>query len=69
MKKTKKQYIINEENDTGAEHAKLVLSILAQSPDKTLNEVINATVPKEFRANLYDSFCDLVKDIESDYLI
>ena len=38
--KTDKDYQINEENDTGEEHAKLVLSRLVQNPDKTVNEII-----------------------------
>ena len=46
--KTENDYIINEENDTGEEHAKLVMSRLYQNPDMSLNEIIKQTVPEEF---------------------
>lgn len=39
--KTNKDYQINEENDTGDEHAKLVLSRVIQNPDKTINEILD----------------------------
>lgn len=39
--KTDKDYQINEENDTGDEHAKLALSRVIQNPDKTINEILD----------------------------
>ncbi len=39
--KTNKDYQINEENDTGDEHAKLALSRVIQNPDKTINEILD----------------------------
>ena len=39
--KTDKDYEINEENDTGDEHAKLILSRVVQNPDKTINEILD----------------------------
>lgn len=50
--KTDKDYQINEENDTGEEHAKLVLSRLVQNPDKTVNEIIKDVVPTEINEML-----------------
>lgn len=54
--KTDKDYQINEENDTGEELAKLVLSRLVQNPDKTVNEIIKDTVPSGFEAMLRYAF-------------
>jgi len=54
--KTDKDYQINEENDTGEEHAKLVLSRLVQNPDKTVNEIIKDTVPSDFEEMLRYAF-------------
>ena len=39
--KTNKDNQINEENDTGDEHAKLALSRVIQNPDKTINEILD----------------------------
>ena len=39
--KTDKDYQINEENDTGDEHAKLILSRVVQNPDKTIDEILD----------------------------
>jgi hypothetical protein len=50
--KTDKDYQINEENDTGEEHAKLVLSRLVQNPDKSVNEIIKDVVPTEINEML-----------------
>ena len=54
--KTDKDYQINEENDTGEEHAKLVLSRLVQNPDKTVNEIIRDIVPNHFDEMLRYAF-------------
>ena len=54
--KTDKDYQINEENDTGEEHAKLVLSRLVQNPDKTVNEIIRDVVPNHFNKMLRYAF-------------
>lgn len=54
--KTDKDYQINEENDTGEEHAKLVLSRLVQNPLMSVYEVTKETVPKEIRGMLFESF-------------
>jgi len=53
---TNKDYQINEENDTGEEHAKLVLSKLVQNPNKSVNEIIKDVVPNEFNEMLLYSF-------------
>ena len=54
--RTNKDYQIKEENDTGEEHAKLVLSRLAQNPDKTVNEIIRDVVPNEINKMLRYAF-------------
>lgn len=54
--RTNKDYQIKEENDTGEEHAKLVLSRLVQNPDKTVNEIIKDVVPSDFNKMLLYAF-------------
>ena len=54
--RTNKDYQIKEENDTGEEHAKLVLSRLVQNPDKTVNEIIRDVVPNHFNKTLRYAF-------------
>jgi len=54
--RTNKDYQIKEENDTGEEHAKLVLSRLVQNPDKTVNEIIKDVVPSDFNKMLLYTF-------------
>ena len=66
--RTNKDYQIKEENDTGEEHAKLVLSRLVQNPDKTVNEIIKDIVPNHFGEMLHYSFNrfineNLIRDI------
>jgi len=60
--KTDKDYQINEENDTGEEHAKLVLSRLVQNPDKTVNEIIKDVVPNEINEMLHYAFNRFVNE-------
>jgi len=60
--KTDKDYQINEENDTGEEHAKLVLSRLVQNPDKTVNEIIKDVVPNEINEMLRYAFNRFVNE-------
>ena len=61
--KIDRDYQIKEENDTGEEHAKLVLSRLAQNPDKTVNEIIKDTVPSDFEEMLHYAFKRYINDI------
>jgi len=54
--KTNKDYQIKNENDTGEEHSKLVLSRLVQNPDKSVNEIIKDVVPLDFEEMLLYAF-------------
>ena len=54
--KSDRDYQINEENDTGEEHAKLVLSRLVQNPDKSVNEIIKDVVKSDLEYAEFKGF-------------
>ena len=60
--RTDNDYEIDESNDTGEEHAKLVMSRLQVNSDMTLDEIIKQTVPKEMVRMLTNCVDELITE-------